>query len=132
MSIDSHLGSILDRLAENIPNRRYQTVAEVKQDLGISRRVAIANPPPPPTANPPIVPAAAKIPPSPPAITTLPPKRGGTLDADLAALSAEFGNSQPSSPPTSTPTPTTAKPKPSNIDSELEQLRTEFLKNKQQ
>jgi serine/threonine protein kinase len=131
MSIDSRLGSILDRLVENTPSRRYQNVAEVKQDLGISRHVAIPNPSP--IANPPIVPAAAKIPPPPPAITTLPPpKRGSTLDADLAALGAEFGSSQPSSPPTNTPTPTTAKPKPSNIDSELEQLRTEFLKNQQQ
>jgi len=122
--VSDRMAKILDRMLVSATNQRYQSVAEILQNLQSQTPVAKvkpAKPLPPPTSAP------IKPPPN-------SPQYGKGLDKELADLKSEF--LQPPTPKTPPPksksTPPTKgvtnTPKTqSQIDRELEEIKSQFL-----
>lgn len=121
--VNDNLGRILDKMVESAINRRYQSAAEVLQDLNAQMPAAIA-----------IKPTTPLIPMAKPPVTSQPPatKSNSVIDAELAELKSQFlgtptpktPNQKPTPQPASSPTPPKSH---SQIDLELEELRSQFL-----
>ncbi|AFZ23252.1 serine/threonine protein kinase [Cylindrospermum stagnale PCC 7417] len=120
--VSNQLSIILNKMLENIPVRRYQTVDEVLKDLNpqspVTPTPAISTPPPTPSA-----------PTTPPTSITKTPSQ---IDLELEELKTQFtgiGKPQnknvPIQPPPTKPQPTSS----SEIDAELEQLKAKYLGN---
>lgn len=112
------LSRILDKMVASAINRRYQSAAEILQELS----------PPTPLSLQRQQPIATPIKPQPPVT-----KSNSLIDAELAELKSQFlGVSTPKASPQASPgqalPPTVAK-SPSQIDVELEEMRSQFLTN---
>ena len=121
--VSDALGRILDKMLENAINRRYQSAAEVLQDL---------NPQTPRAAKVIAQPSATSPATSP--VTSQPPvtKSRGKIDDELAELKSQFlGTPTPQSPSQKSVSPPASSPSPpksrSQIDLELEDLKSQFL-----
>jgi serine/threonine protein kinase len=110
----NHLSSIINKMVESIPARRYQTVDELLQELNQQ----------PPKVNTPTKSA-----------TTLPPpivsKTPSQIDLELEELKTQFmgGKPQPNKAQPANPNPQPASK--SEIDKELEELKAKYLGNNQ-
>ncbi len=118
-SVSDTLSRILDKMVESAINRRYQSAAEILQELN----------PPTPLALP-IPPQVIATPVKPqPQVT----KSNSLIDAELAELKSQFlGISTPKPSPQATPgkvSPPTVQKSASQIDVELEEMRSQFLTN---
>lgn len=116
--VSDTMGRILDKMVESAINRRYQSAAEVLNDLNVQMPPALA-------VNPQTAKSSVKS--QPPAT-----KSNSIIDAELAELKSQFlGTPNPKSPipkPTSQPGLPPSSPKYNNqIDLELEELRSQFL-----
>jgi serine/threonine protein kinase len=121
--VSDALGRILDKMLESAINRRYQSAAEVLNDLNSQTAPVVAvkhQTPPTPAATSPIK--------SQPAVT----QSSRKIDDELAELKSQFlgtpaskiPSQKQASPPTSSPTLPKAN---SEIDLELEELKSQFL-----
>ncbi|MEQ8467983.1 protein kinase domain-containing protein [Coleofasciculus sp. E1-EBD-02] len=120
--VSDRVAKILDKMLVSATNQRYQSVAEILQDLQSQTPVAKVK-----SAKPAHPPASAPMKPQP-----NPPQYGKGLDKELADLKSEFLQppTSKSTPPKSTP-PTkgsanTQKTK-SQMDRELEEIKSQFL-----
>ncbi len=121
--VSDALGRILDRMLESPINRRYQSAAEVLQDL---------NPQTPPAARVNFQQSATPAATSP--VKSQPPvtKSSGKIDDELAELKSQFlGTPTPKSPSQKSASQQASSPSPpksqSQIDLELEELKSQFL-----
>ena len=121
--VSDALGRILDRLLESPINRRYQSAAEVLQDL---------NPQTPPAGRVSFQQSATPAATSP--VKSQPPvtKSSGKIDDELAELKSQFlGTPTPKSPSQKSASQQASSPSPpksqSQIDLELEELKSQFL-----
>jgi serine/threonine protein kinase len=121
--VSDALGRLLDRMLESPINRRYQSAAEVLQDL---------NPQTPPAGRvnfqQSATPAATLPVKSQPPVT----KSSGKIDDELAELKSQFlGTPTPKSPSQKSASQQASSPSPpksqSQIDLELEELKSQFL-----
>lgn len=120
--VSDALGRILDKMIATAINQRYQSVAEILNDLNAAT-------PQPGAVKPqkPVTPVATP-PKSPPAVK----KSSGAIDAELAEISSQFltnpnsksPSQKPASQPASSPSPPKSK---SSIDRELDELKSQFL-----
>ncbi|MEO8892377.1 MAG: protein kinase [Coleofasciculaceae cyanobacterium] len=111
------LSRILDKMVESAINRRYQSAAEILQELNL----------PTPQSLKVQQPVATPIKYQPPVTQS-----HSLIDAELADLKSQFlGVSTPKPSPQSTPaqTPPTVAKSPSQVDLELEEMRSQFLRN---
>jgi len=119
--VSDRVAKILDKMLVSATNQRYQSVAEILQDLESQTPVAkVKSVKPPPPASAPMKPQPNS------------PQYGKGLDKELADLKSEFLQppTSKSNPPKSTP-PTkgsanTQKTK-SQMDRELEEIKSQFL-----
>ena len=121
--VSDALGRILDRMLESPINRRYQSAAEVLQDL---------NPQTPPAGRVNFQQSATPVATSP--VKSQPPvtKSSGKIDDELAELKSQFlGTPTPKSPSQKSASQQASSPSPpksqSQIDLELEELKSQFL-----
>jgi len=121
--VSDALGRILDRMLESPINRRYQSAAEVLQDL---------NPQTPPAGRVNFQQSATPAATSP--VKSQPPvtKSSGKIDDELAELKSQFlGTPTPKSPSQKSASQQASSPSPpksqSQIDLELEELKSQFL-----
>jgi serine/threonine protein kinase len=121
--VSDALGRILDKMLESAINRRYQSAAEVLNDLNSQTPpVVVVKHPTPPT------PAATSPIKSQPAVT----QSSRKIDDELAELKSQFlgtpASKTPSQKQVSPPAPSPTFPKAnSEIDLELEELKSQFL-----
>jgi serine/threonine protein kinase len=120
--VSDALGRILDKMIATAINQRYQSVAEILNDLNAATPQAAAVKP-----QKPVTPVVTP-PKSPPAVK----KSSGAIDAELAEISSQFltnpNSKSPSQKPASQPASSPSPPKPkSSIDRELEELKSQFL-----
>ena len=112
------LSRILDKMVESAINRRYQSAAEILQELK----------PPTPLSLKVQQQIATPVKPQPPVTQS-----NSLIDAELAELKSQFlGVSTPKPSPPSTPgqvSPPAVSKSPSQIDLELEEMRSQFLTN---
>jgi serine/threonine protein kinase len=120
--VSDRVAKILDKMLVNATNQRYQSVAEILQDLQSQTPVAKVK-----SAKPASPPASAPIKSQP-----NPPHYGKGLDKELADLKSEFlqqptskNTPQKSTPPTKG-SANTQKTK-SQIERELEDIKSQFL-----
>jgi serine/threonine protein kinase len=117
--VTEQLSRILNKMVASAINQRYQSAAEILQEL---------NPPTPLALPVQQQPIATPVKAQPPVI-----KSNSLIDAELAELKSQFlGVSTPK--PSAQPTPGKASPpavqkSPSQIDLELEEMRSQFLTN---
>lgn len=120
--VSDALGRILDKMIASAINQRYQSVAEVLNDLNAATpQAGVVKPQKPvtPVVTPPKSPPAVK-------------KSSGAIDAELAEISSQFltnpnsksPSQKPASQPASSPSPPKSK---TSIDRELEELKSQFL-----
>jgi serine/threonine protein kinase len=111
------LSRILDKMVESAINRRYQSAAEILQELNLPTPQSLKVQPP----------VATPVKYQPPVTQS-----NSLIDAELADLKSQFlGVSTPKPSPQSTPaqTPPTVAKSPSQVDLELEEMRSQFLRN---
>jgi serine/threonine protein kinase len=116
------LSCILDKMIETAINKRYQSASEILQDLGSQTSQSVINKPQSSVTS-------TSINPQPQAIAKKP---NGAIEADLAEVSSQFlsppAATNPQQKPASEPTSSSSSPKSkSQIDRELEELRSQFL-----
>lgn len=127
--VSPQLEQILDKMLQESVKLRYQTAAEVLQDLmaAQSRGPLVQKSPSPEVSPSPSPPAPLHK--SPPASSPSPPRRDNVA-LELEELRISYSQAQPASPGTPPPPPksTEAKQKtsPDPIQADLEALRTEF------
>lgn len=116
--VTEQLSRILNKMVASAINQRYQSAAEILQELN----------PPTPLALPVQQPIATPVKAQPPVI-----KSNSLIDAELAELKSQFlGVSTPKSNAQPNPgkaSPPTVQKSPSQIDLELEEMRSQFLTN---
>jgi serine/threonine protein kinase len=120
--VSQALGHILDKMIETAINKRYQSASEILQNLGSQNSQAVVNKPQSSVTS---------------TTTNLQPhptvkKPNGAIEADLAEVSSQFlsppAASNPHQKPASEPASSSSSPKSkSQIDRELEELRSQFL-----
>jgi len=121
--VSDALGRILDKMLESAINRRYQSAAEVLNDLN--------------SQTPPVVVVKHQTPPTPAATSPIKSQPAVTqssrkIDDELAELKSQFlgtpASKTPSQKQVSPPAPSPTFPKAnSEIDLELEELKSQFL-----
>lgn len=112
--VSDTLGRILDKMVASAINQRYQSAAEILQELT-------------PTPLLKVQPLATPVKPQPPLTPSNP-----LIDAELADLKSQFlgvSTTKPSPPPTPAQAPPTVAKSPSQIDLELEEMRSQFLRS---
>ena len=118
--VNEQLGTVLDKMLESIPVRRYKTVDEVLRDLNQQPHIAAT---PPKSAKPVIQPP----PTSPPTVVIKPSSQ---IDFELEEMKSQFlGGSKPQKNIKPLPQPTSQPSSKSQIDEELEELKKKFLGN---
>ena len=111
-SVSDHLGKILDKILQERPSDRYQSAAEVLQDLNASSSVM-----------------PAKISPKAPPTTVQPVKSDIIVALELEAVKSQMSQAQP---PANPPAAGTQSPPAKNtadfdaLQAELESLKTEY------
>jgi serine/threonine protein kinase len=120
--VSDALARILDKAIATAINQRYQSVAEILNDLNAATPQAEVVKPHK------LVTPVVTPPKSPPAVK----KSSGAIDAELAEISSQFlsnpnsksPSQKPASQPASSPSPPKSK---SSIDRDLEELKSQFL-----
>jgi serine/threonine protein kinase len=128
-SIDDNLASVLDKMIETIPARRYQTVDEILQDLHKFFPDSNYQPITKPVINTNSQPVANNTSQT---SNHLIPTVASTsqIDSELEEIKTMFlGASKPKSNDNSQPQPEKAPQTKSKIDEELEEIRSRFLGN---
>ncbi|WP_341529736.1 serine/threonine-protein kinase [Nostoc sp. UHCC 0302] len=118
--VSNQLSSILNKMLESFPVRRYQTVDEVLKDLNQHSQVA---------ATPAIAvkPAPQPLPTSAPQIFT---KSHSQIDLELEEMKTQFlSGGKAKNNPSQTPTPQAQPSSTDKIDKELEELKAKYLGN---
>lgn len=119
--VSNQLSSILDKMLESIPNRRYQTVDEVIKDLKSQPSVALT----PATSTKPVTPLAPTVP---PAVINKTPSQ---IDLELEELKTQFtGGSKAQNKNLPIQAPPTKSQPTSEIDKELEELKAKYMDGK--
>jgi serine/threonine protein kinase len=120
--VSDALARILDKAIATAINQRYQSVAEILNDLNpATPQAGVVKP------HKPVTPVVTP-PKSPPAVK----KSSGAIDAELAEISSQFlsnpNSKSPSQKPASQPASSPSPPKSnSSIDRDLEELKSQFL-----
>lgn len=140
--ISDRLATILDKMLQSAINLRYQSAPEILKDLQPKASPTPVKPqisPTPIQPQKPPTPVKSQKPLSPIKPQSTPSSYGGGIDEELAALKSEIlGIPTPKNP---SPKPVSQKPNPANpaqpkskidmdIDSELEELKSQFGGNK--
>ena len=126
--ISTSLASILDRMLQTAPNRRYQLASEVLRDLNQSFPPTVPQPNITNVAPPTII---SQPKPTPPPLAS--PHIKTVVDEELAALQAEFlgtgNNANPVVKPPAKPSPMPPTPNKitTQVDLELEEVKSQFL-----
>ncbi|WP_315789571.1 serine/threonine-protein kinase [Fischerella sp. JS2] len=120
--VSEELNSILDKMLQSIPARRYQTTDEVLTDLNKKSSVAttLTIPSKPVVSSPPSTPTSISTP------------SHNPIEKELEEIRTTFlgGNQSANNKAMRSPQPSANQPTPhSKIDEELEELRTKYLGN---
>ncbi len=126
VKVSPQLEQILEKMLQEFVKYRYQTAADVLQDLMAAQSPSPEVPQPPPG----VIGLKPFLKPSPEVQKSPIPPRGDNVALELEELRSSYSEAQPASPGTPPPPPksTEAKQKtsPDPIQADLEALRTEF------
>ncbi|AFY41814.1 serine/threonine-protein kinase [Nostoc sp. PCC 7107] len=115
--VNNHLSSILNKMLESIPAKRYQTVDEVLHDLNTQS----------PVANQPQISVQSPVQSSPTLPPTVVSNTPSQIDLELEELKTQFMGGKPQANQVQPINPTSQPASKSEIDQELEELKAKYL-----